>query len=540
MSTPARIGRYTILGVLGQGAMGIVYRGRDESLERDLAIKVLLGRRSDAASRERFQREARAVARLQHANIVTIYEFGEHDGNPFMAMEQLEGVDLQRGIEAGIRPDPKVTLPVVLQILAGLENAHENEIVHRDMKPSNVFLPRGRAAKIMDFGLARVSGGTSGSGGVAGTPNYMSPEQIRGAELDGRSDLFSTGLILYELVTGEKAFRGDSIVEVVYKIAHEDPDLSLIPAAPGWERLRGVLARALKRDVGERYPDARAMALELGVALLDLGGPREWAGMPCHRILLRPPTIAPPSGETGPLGPTPILAPPAEAAEVPRTATVPVPRPAEPSAPPASAGSAAEAAGAPGRAPAARRWSLTAAAVVGALGTAMVGVAIVGFVLLTGEPEAPPVGPSKPAVVASTPTVEPTPSRTKASQPTPTPSTTPPPEATATPTPQPTATPAPPPARASVDHANQLLERRQYRAALAEAQAVLGREPGNVEARIIAEDAEVAILVESCIDKAQAALRRGDRDAAMQEIQVCRAVAPTDARLLTLWREASQ
>ncbi|HEX9202667.1 MAG TPA: serine/threonine-protein kinase, partial [Vicinamibacteria bacterium] len=153
---PARIGRYRILGLVGQGAMGRVYRGHDDSLERDVAVKVMSVGPADANARSRFQREAKAAARLQHPNIVTIYELGEHEGSPFMALELLEGIDLQRAIEHGIRPDPKVTLPIVLQVLAGLGHAHEAGIVHRDVKPSNVFLVRGRPAKVMDFGVARL------------------------------------------------------------------------------------------------------------------------------------------------------------------------------------------------------------------------------------------------------------------------------------------------------------------------------------------------------------------------------------------------
>ena len=248
MGVPERIGRYQVLGELGQGAMGTVYRGRDEMLDRDVAVKVMSKGLADADARARFLREARAAAKLQHPNIVVIYELGEHEGAPFMALELLEGVDLQRAIDGGIRPDPRATLPVVLQLLAGLGHAHEHGIVHRDVKPSNVFLPFGRPAKIMDFGVARLAGlGTTTAGVVVGTPNYMSPEQVAAGELDGRSDLFSAGLILYELVTGEKAFQADSLVSIMYKILHEAPDLGLIPDGRQWERLRAVLARALAR-----------------------------------------------------------------------------------------------------------------------------------------------------------------------------------------------------------------------------------------------------------------------------------------------------
>src|SRR5688572_17858779 len=226
MAVPETIGRFRILSVLGRGAMGVVYRGRDEGLQRDVAVKVMLGD-PDLENRRRFEREARAAGRLQHPNIVTVYELGEHAGAPFIAMELLEGLDLQRAIAGGMRPNPRATLPIVLQVLAGLGHAHEHGIVHRDVKPSNVFLPRKRPAKLMDFGVARLGGGST-VGMVVGTPNYMSPEQVRALDLDGRSDLFSAGLILYELVTGERAYRGDSLVALMYAIAHEDPDLGLL------------------------------------------------------------------------------------------------------------------------------------------------------------------------------------------------------------------------------------------------------------------------------------------------------------------------
>ena len=224
---------------------------------------------------------------------MVIYELGEHEGAPFMVLELLEGVDLQRAIDGGIRPDPRATLPVVLQLLAGLGHAHEHGIVHRDVKPSNVFLPFGRPAKIMDFGVARLAGlGTTTTGVVVGTPNYMSPEQVAAGELDGRSDLFSAGLILYELVTGEKAFQADSLVSIMYKILHEAPDLGLIPDGRQWERLRAVLERALARQASDRYPDARAMSAELGQALSDLGGTLDWSAPADQALLVRPkPTL---------------------------------------------------------------------------------------------------------------------------------------------------------------------------------------------------------------------------------------------------------
>ncbi len=504
METPSRIGRYNISGLLGRGALGVVYRGSDDSLEREVAVKVLLGQATLPGSRERFRQEARAVARLAHTNIVTIYELGEHAGAPFMAMELLDGMDLQRAIEAGLRPDPKVTLPVVLQILAGLGHAHENGIVHRDMKPSNVFLPSRQPAKIMDFGLARLSGGGSTSKEIAGTPNYMSPEQVRGDSLDGRSDLFSTGLILYELVTGEKAYAGDSIVALLYKIAHETPDLSLIPTGSEWRNLGKVLLRALARDPGARYPDARSMSAELTQGLRDLGGGADWATAAGSTMIMGRATAATPqpSSAGGRAG-----RPPADRHPDAPPAEIVTPSPEHPGA---------------GKG---RRWLLPAAGA-----TAMAAAALGMFLLwptsgpIMEQPEPVAASPSppvtEPAALAATG-----------------PSSTSP---IASPSPRghsPTPTPA---AAPSVDRANALLEARRFRAALAQARAVLRDDPGSEEARVIAEDAEAALLVEGCISKAEAALGRGDGDAAMAEIQACRAVAPNDARLLELWRRATQ
>ncbi|HEX9190188.1 MAG TPA: serine/threonine-protein kinase, partial [Vicinamibacteria bacterium] len=320
MGPPGRIGRYPILGELGQGAMGTVYRGRDEKLDRDVAVKVMSKGLSDPRGRERFLKEARAAAKLQHPNIVVVYDLGEHEGAPFMVLELLEGVDLQHAIDGGIRPDPRATLPVVLQVLAGLGHAHENGIVHRDVKPSNVFLPYGRPAKIMDFGVARLGGlGTTTAGVVVGTPNYMSPEQASGGEVDGRSDLFSAGLILYELVTGERAFQADSLVSILYKILNEEPDLSLIAREPGWEKLRGVLSRALARRADDRYPDARAMSADLARALADLGGTLDWTAPADEALLVRPrPRTAPRLERPAPVPEAPVPpVGPADAAPAP-------------------------------------------------------------------------------------------------------------------------------------------------------------------------------------------------------------------------------
>jgi serine/threonine protein kinase len=504
MGVPERIGRYRVLGLVGHGAMGVVYRGRDESLDRDVALKLIRGAGS-AEDRVRFLREARAAARLQHPNIVTIYEAGEHEGAPFMAMELLEGVDLQRAIEAGLRPDPKVTLPIVLQLLAGLSHAHEHGIVHRDVKPSNLFLPRGRPAKIMDFGIARLAGGTAATG-IVGTPNYMSPEQVRGEPLDGRSDLFSAGLILYELVTGEKAYQGDSVVALVYKIAHEDPDLSLLPRGEKWHTLRAVVERSLAREPDARYADARSMQDELFLVLGKLGGVADWTSASDLGLMSRTPR---PRTEAAPLVPPPAPAPTAPA----------VGAAASPRRPQYGLG-------------------LAAAAVIALL--------IASALIVARSPRATTT-PSPPTTLSASvaPTAAPAPVPPVSTGPTTPSPPSPPSRAPASARPPPHESPAaeakaPVPAAGRIDRANELLEKGRFASALAEARAVLRRDPGNAEAKMIAEEAEAATVVETRLGNAREALKRGDREAALAEVKAGLAVRSSDSRLLALFRELTQ
>jgi serine/threonine-protein kinase len=539
MGVPERIGRYLILGELGQGAMGTVYRGRDEMLDRDVAVKVMSKGLADADARARFLREARAAARLQHPNIVVIYELGDHEGAPFMALELLEGVDLQRAIDGGIRPDPRATLPVVLQLLAGLGHAHESGIVHRDVKPSNVFLPFGRPAKIMDFGVARLAGlGTTTTGVVVGTPNYMSPEQVSAGELDGRSDLFSAGLILYELVTGEKAFKADSVVSIMYKILHEAPDLALIPEGRQWERLRAVLARALARRPEDRYPDARAMSAEVGQALADLGGTVDLTASADQALLVRP-------------RPRPILQT-VTTAELPRPATSPGGTPSREPVRPAPV-------------PAPKRRS-TVGAGLGVM--ALLALAATGAWLWL-RPGAGPA-PSSPVPVSPSSTPEPTasplpPSPTPLATASPAPAAAPtltPPHSTAapaapvagtgtpstpTPTPAPAAAPPAPPAvapglgpEARLLRAADFVGRGHWAEALAEARAVLEVQPRNARATALAQQAEAEIVIEECLRSARAALQEGDRERALEEVRRGFLVRKNDPRLLAMHREVVQ
>jgi hypothetical protein len=268
-----RIGRYLITGRIGRGGMGMVYRGLDPALEREVAVKTLVAEGSfDPESRRRFEVEAKAAARLQHPNIVTVHELGEDRGILFIAMEMLPGADLDSLLKSGETLPLPEKLDIVAQVCRGLAFAHERGIVHRDIKPSNVRLLDDGTAKIMDFGIAKLGAShhITKTGMMVGTVHYMSPEQVRGSPLDGRSDVFSAGVILYELLAGERPFRGDDVTQILYKIVNEEPatpDLHRLgDLAP---RLQEVLARALAKDPAARYPGAAAFGEELS-ALVEL------------------------------------------------------------------------------------------------------------------------------------------------------------------------------------------------------------------------------------------------------------------------------
>ena len=255
-----RIGRYLITGRIGRGGMGMVYRGLDEALEREVAVKTLNAEGSlDADSRRRFEVEAKAAARLQHPNIVTVFELGEDRGLPFIAMEMLPGADLEALLRSGEEIPLTEKLDVVAQVCRGLAYAHERGIVHRDIKPSNVRLLEDGTAKIMDFGIAKL-GGThlTKTGMMVGTVHYMSPEQVRGKPLDGRSDVFSAGVILYELVAGERPFRGEGATQVLYKIVNEEPPPPDLAALGGLgPKLQAILVEGPRQGPGRPLPRGR-------------------------------------------------------------------------------------------------------------------------------------------------------------------------------------------------------------------------------------------------------------------------------------------
>ncbi len=272
-SLPARIGKYEIVAELGRGGMGTVYRARDPVLDRAVALKTMLvDVLGEAGMRERFLREARSAARLQHPNIVTVYEFGEVEGAPFIAMEFLEGESLPDAVQRGHLPDISAKLAVVTQLCEGLSFAHRHGVVHRDVKPSNVHLLPDGTVKVVDFGIAWIEGGTTTTrtGEVLGTPAYMAPEQFSGEPIDHRVDIWAAGVILYELVTGRRPFDAKTYPTLIYQIVHA-PHAPVVPAlhpVPG--RLVGVVEKALAKDPRQRFQDAAAMARALHEAASDL------------------------------------------------------------------------------------------------------------------------------------------------------------------------------------------------------------------------------------------------------------------------------
>ncbi len=271
-SRGVRVGPYLVTGRIGRGGMGTVYRALDEKLQREVALKTLSAEGGlDTESRKRFEREALAAAKLVHPNIVTIYLAGEDRGVPYIAMEMLPGADLEAILRGGEPLTLAEKLDVVVQVCRGLAFAHEHGIVHRDVKPSNIRLLDDGGVKIMDFGIAKGVGGThlTKTGMMVGTVHYMSPEQVRGKPLDGRSDVFSTGVILYEMLAGQRPFRGEGATQVLYKIVNEEPPpLDLAAIGEHGPRLSAVVARALAKDPEQRYPTAAALATDLA-ALLD-------------------------------------------------------------------------------------------------------------------------------------------------------------------------------------------------------------------------------------------------------------------------------
>ena len=269
-ATLSKAGRYEITGEIGRGAMGVVYRADDPFIGRTVAVKTLaISEQGTGLSKEellnRFQTEARAAGLLTHPNIVVVYDAGEEEGLFFITMELVEGKSLEALRDAGqLFPLPRV-LRIMEQACSALQFAHDRNIVHRDIKPANLMLTPDDTVKVTDFGTAKILqfGTVNQTAHVMGTPSYMSPEQVKGKVVDGRSDIFSLGVLLYEMVTGEKPFPGQNITTVIYKIVNEEPvaPRQLDPSIhPG---LNAVILKALAKEPSERYQQCRDLMEDL-------------------------------------------------------------------------------------------------------------------------------------------------------------------------------------------------------------------------------------------------------------------------------------
>jgi tetratricopeptide (TPR) repeat protein len=260
-----KVGKYKILAKIGQGAMGEVYKAQDTVLNRFVAIKTITGALgSDDQFRQRFHREAQSAASLNHRNIVTVFEFAEDQGMVYMAMELLEGKDLKELIARGALKRFEDKLSVIEQMCDGLAFAHAKGVVHRDLKPANIHVLANGTVKIMDFGLARLGvSEITRTGTVMGTPNYMSPEQVRGEKVDSRSDIFSVGAVMYEVLAGHKPFEAESMHSVLFQVLDQNPEpiRNRTPEIPA--PIADVVDRALAKDPAQRFKGAGEMRVAL-------------------------------------------------------------------------------------------------------------------------------------------------------------------------------------------------------------------------------------------------------------------------------------
>jgi hypothetical protein len=271
-----KLGRFEIIREIGKGAMGQVFLASDPKIQRQVAIKTIVlppGTSAEEAheTSQRFLREAQAAGRLLHPNIVTIFDVGEEAGVSFIAMEFIEGETLERYARPGNLLPPGRVLDLMGQAASALDHAHLNHIVHRDIKPANLMVLKGGVLKVTDFGLAKnPSANLTQVGVLLGTPSYMSPEQIQGRDLDGRSDVFSLGVVLYELLTGVRPFEGESISTIIYRVLYEDPrpPAAHNPALP--PEVNGILEKALAKEPDDRYASGEEMVADLRSAFAGL------------------------------------------------------------------------------------------------------------------------------------------------------------------------------------------------------------------------------------------------------------------------------
>ncbi|HVF62511.1 MAG TPA: protein kinase [Casimicrobiaceae bacterium] len=269
------IGRYEVIATLARGGMGVVYKAKDPLIDRVVAVKTLgfgLSPIEAEAFRKRFAREAKSAGRLSHPNIVTIHDMGESEDGVYIAMEFLEGRTLRDILDSGVVMQPKTVAEIAIQVAEGLAFAHLHEVVHCDVKPANIMVLENGNVKIMDFGIARLpTGSRTFAGNVLGSPRYISPEQIVGREIDARSDIFSLGAVLYEMLTGVPPFAGTAIDEILYQVINDKPQAPSVRNKSLPPAFDAIVERAMAKHPGDRYPRAQDLAqalrnVELGMS----------------------------------------------------------------------------------------------------------------------------------------------------------------------------------------------------------------------------------------------------------------------------------
>src|SRR6202034_142511 len=290
MGAPNVIGRYEIVEELGRGAMGSVFKARDPAVGRIVALKTIHTTALEGAQSEeyrtRFYREARASGVLAHPGIVPVFDVGDDAGVPFLVMEFVDGRNLADVIKKGERYTLDRVCEIVQQIAEALGYAHRQGVIHRDIKPANILITSkavygSERPRIHDFGIAKlVASEITSTGQLLGTPSYMPPEQFTGSPIDGRADLFSLGVILYSLATGEQPFPGETMTAVSYKVVYTEPvpPAKLNPAVPAW--LEGVILKALAKSPSNRYQTGEELAQDLAARHLNAGAPAMQSGMP--------------------------------------------------------------------------------------------------------------------------------------------------------------------------------------------------------------------------------------------------------------------
>jgi len=546
-----RIGKYEIVRPLGKGAMGMVYLAYDTILEREVALKVMVAQIADDPElKQRFQREAKAVAKMTHPNVVTVFDLGYHtDGSPYIAMELLKGMDLQKAVRSGPPMSTERKVTILVQVLAGLAHAHQAGIVHRDIKPANIFINQDGSVKIMDFGVARLTTASmTGTGNIVGTADYMSPEQVKGAHVDGRSDVFSVGCMLYELLAGKRPFHSDNLMAIFYKITHDDPNYDLIPGGGEHDALLPILRKALAKELDDRYQTAYDFAVDLRDYLKTHSSTS--SGQHALEGLLemdRPPSTPPqpltdapgatvvtgdaPTGATVELGrPTGRTKTPTLGATVRGGATTVLPGTS--AGAPTAMGGPAPARAARGTAPTMPRPPLMPRpapapapghpvlySVLGGMTVLLIGLG--GFIYWKSQQT---TGPTPPRPEPSTMVAASLPPATVAVAP---PTTVAAPPTTA---PPPTIAEATGKSAAALKSAQAAFRQQDYDRAVSQAQAALREEPNNADAQKMLDNALAGQKAQSHFRTADLALSRGDYAAAQSEAEAGRSLAPWDAR----------